>query len=155
MKLQYLWRSKMNNNTIYPISELTINSLVPLLNNPFELYEGQRLDDLVESIQTNGVLVPIIVRPVNDNSYEILAGHNRVEASKILEYETIPAIVRDDLSDIDAMFVAIETNLIQRSFSDFSHSERAATIAIHYDGIKDQGRRTDLVKDVELMLNTE
>ena len=141
------------NGKIRQILDIPIDKLVPLPNNPFELYEGQRLEDLVESIETNGVLVPIIIRPISDSLYEILAGHNRVEASKILELEAIPAIVRDDLSDIEAMFVAIETNLIQRSFSDFSHSERAATIAMHFEGIKDQGRRTDLVEEVEMMLN--
>ena len=144
--------SKTNYN--YQITELPINKLIPLPNNPFELYEGQRLEDLVESIQSNGVLVPIIVCPVNNGLYEILAGHNRVEALKIIGSATVPAIIRDGLTDIEAMFIAIETNLIQRSFSDFSFSERAATIAMHYDGIKDQGRRTDLVEEVEMMLST-
>ena len=75
----------MNNpNQIYPVLALPIESLVPLPANPFDLYEGQRLDDLVESVQVNGVLVPIIVRPADDGLYEILAGHNRVEASRIL-----------------------------------------------------------------------
>ena len=141
------------NGKIHQILDIPIDKLVPLPNNPFELYERQRLEDLVESIETNGVLVPIIIRPISDSLYEILAGHNRVEASKILGLEVISAIIRDDLSDIEAMFVAIETNLIQRSFSDFSHSERAATIAMHFEGIKDQGRRTDLVEEVEMMLN--
>ena len=144
-----------NPNEIYPVVALQIESLVPLSTNPFDLYEGQRLEDLVESVQANGVLVPIIVRPAGNGLYEILAGHNRVEASKILGLETVPAIVRDDLSDTEAMFVTIETNLIQRSFSDFSHSERAATITIHYEGIKDNGRRNELVKEVESMLNVD
>ena len=141
-------------NNVYPVTAIQLNNLVPLHNNPFALYEDQRLNDLMESIQTNGVLVPIIARPVNDGLYEILAGHNRVEASKILGLETIPVIIRDDLTDIEAMFIAIETNLIQRSFSDFSYSERAATIAMHYNGLKNQGRRNDLVEEVEMMLNT-
>ena len=144
-----------NSNELYPVIALPIDSLVPLLANPFDLYEGQRLEDLVESVQVNGVLVPIIVRPADGGLYEILAGHNRVEVSKILGMETVPAIVRDDLTDIEAMFVAIETNLIQRSFSDFSHSERAATIAIHYEGIKDNGRRDELVEEVESMLSVD
>ena len=140
-------------NDLHPVIALPIEKLVPLPNNPFDLYEGQRLEDLIESIQVNTVLVPIIVRTTDGDLYEILAGHNRVEASKKLGLQTVPAIIRDDLTDVEAMFVAIETNLIQRSFSDFSHSERAATIAMHYDGIKDQGRRTDLVDEVERMLN--
>ena len=92
---------------LYPVIALPVESLIPLPTNPFDLYEGQRLEDLVESVQTNGVLVPIIVRPTGGDLYEILAGHNRVEASKILGLETVPAIVRDDLTDAEAMFVAI------------------------------------------------
>jgi ParB family chromosome partitioning protein len=140
---------------VHPVIALQIDKLVPLPDNPFELYEGQRLEDLVESIEANGVLVPIIVRPIDDGLYEILAGHNRVEASKNLDLDTVPAIVREGLADVEAMFIAIETNIIQRSFSDFSFSERAATIAVHYYGIKDQGRRTDLIEEVEDMLRTD
>ena len=55
-----------NKNDVHPVIALPIDKLVPLPNNPFELYEGQRLEDLVESIQANGVLVPIIVRPKSD-----------------------------------------------------------------------------------------
>ena len=146
----------MSSNTIYPVVAIPITSLVPLPFNPFKLYEGQRLDDLVESIEANGVLVPIIIRPKPGRSgvYVIIAGHNRVQAAEKLGLKTVPAIIRNDLSDAEAMFVAIETNLIQRSFSDFSHSEKAATITLHYKGMKNQGRRVDLIKEVEMMLDT-
>ena len=157
----------MSKQTIMgPIVEIPVESLVAFPVNPFGLYIGQRLDDLVESIEANGVLVPIIVRPLEEDAggeetdsgqatYEILSGHNRVEAAKVLSLETVPAVVRDDLTDEEALLVVVETNLLQRSLADLSHSERAMTLSIHYDAIKSQGRRTDLIKEVEELLKDD
>ena len=61
---------------------IAIESLVPFEHHRFALYEGERLDDMVESIKKNGVIVPIIVRTMPDSDkYEIICGHNRVYAS--------------------------------------------------------------------------
>ena len=138
-----------------PVTEIPIGSLVPYPINPFGLYTGQRLEDMVESIQANGVLVPIIVRPLGGDTYEVLSGHNRVEASRLASLETVPAVVRDDLSDDEALFVLVETNLLQRSIADMSHSERAVALGMHYNAIKSQGRRTDLIKEVEELLRDD
>ena len=132
---------------------IQIHKLVPFKKHPFRLYEGQRFEDMVESIKENGVLLPIIVRPLDDGaSYEILSGHNRTEAAKAAGLEVIPAIVRENLSDNEAMLIVTETNLIQRSFADLSHSERAVTLAMHHEAIKRQGKRTDLISEIEGLL---
>jgi len=136
-----------------PIYHLHPDKLFPYKNHPFKPYQGQRFDDMVESIRANGVLVPIIARPIDEFTYEILSGHNRVEASKAAGLETIPAIVKEELSDEEALLIVTETNLIQRSFSDLSHSERALTLSMHYDAIKKQGKRTDMIFEIETMLN--
>jgi len=60
--------------------DIGTNHLIPFANHPFALYTGLRLADMVESIKCNGVLVPIIVRPTENDKYEILSGHNRVAA---------------------------------------------------------------------------
>jgi len=138
------------------LMEIAPSNLQPFKNHPFKLYEGQRFSDMVESIKANGILVPIIVRPIDSESYEILSGHNRVEAAKTIGLETIPAIIRGDLTDDEALLVVTETNLIQRSFADLSHSERAAALAIHHEAVKNQGRRTDLITEIEnLLKNSE
>jgi ParB family chromosome partitioning protein len=108
----------------------------------------------VESVESKGVLVPILARPAQEGKHEILSGHNRVEALKILGRKTAPVIVREGIDDEEALWIVVETNLIQRSFSDFAPSERAATIAIHHDSLKNQGRRTDLIKEVEELFET-
>ena len=51
------------------------------------------------------------------------------------------------------LLIVTETNLIQRSFADLSHSERALTLSMHHDAIKKQGKRTDLIFEIENMLN--
>lgn len=139
---------------LHEVKNIQINKLVPFKNHPFKLYEGKRFDDMCESIKENGVLVPIIVRLLEDDSdiYEILSGHNRMKAAKAIGLEFIPAIIRDGLTDEEAMLIVTETNLIQRSFSDLSHSERAITLSSHHEAIKSQGKRTDRIKEIENLL---
>jgi len=133
-------------------SMLTIKKLVPFRNHPFKLYTGQRLTDLVESIRAGGVFSPIIVRPIADKEekHEILSGHNRVEAAKAAGLELIPGIIRKGLTDEEALLIVTETNLIQRSFADLPHSERALALATHYNAMKKKsGYRSDLLREVD------
>ena len=123
-------------------NELDVNGLVPFTDHPFKLYEGERLDDMVRSIRENGIIVPIIVRPApnaDKGIYEILSGHNRVKAGKIAGLIKVPIIVREDLTEYEARRIVIETNLIQRSFADLAHSERAIVLKAHMDTIREQG----------------
>jgi ParB family chromosome partitioning protein len=137
-----------------PIYNLPLDKLTPFKSHPFKLYTGQRFADMVESINANGVLVPIIVRAIDNFNYEILSGHNRLEAAKAAGLETVPAIIRDDLNDDEALLIVTETNLLQRSFADLSHSERAVTLTMHHEAVKKQGRRSDLIQEIENMVNT-
>ena len=63
----------------------------------------------------------------------MLAGHNRQNAAKLAGLKEIPAIVKDNLPDDEAYVYVIETNLMQRSFTDLSVSEKAAVLAERYD----------------------
>lgn len=132
------------------VEELDINKLVPFNGHPFRLYDGERLDDMVESIKENGILVPIIVRKLDDK-YEILAGHNRVNAGKIAGLKKVPCIIKTDLSDEDAYVYVIETNLMQRSFNDLLTSEKAIVISERYDNMKNQGKRNDIIRELKIL----
>ena len=136
-----------------PVINLSLDKLISFEKHPFKLYDGKLLSEMVESVRENGVIMPIIVRP-KGAVYEILSGHNRANAAKAAGHETIPAIVREGLTDDEAMLIVTETNLLQRSFADLSHSERAVALLMHHESIKKQGRRTDLIEDIENMLNT-
>ena len=134
------------------IVQTAINKLSPYKGHPFKLYEGERLEDMVESIRTNGVLVPIIARKV-DTTLEILAGHNRVNAAKLAGLSVVPTLVLENISDEDARVYVIETNLLQRSFSDMSHSEKAEVIALHHSKMFSQGKRNDIIEQLKLLEN--
>ena len=134
------------------VISVPIDKLDPFKGHPFRLYEGERLDDMVASIKANGVLVPIIVRMVSGNM-EILAGHNRVNAAKMAGLDEVPALVFENVSDEDAMVYVVETNLIQRSFSDMTHTEKAAVIALHHSKMFSQGKRNDIVEQLKMLEN--
>ena len=142
------WPAGTQTNVEY----VELKSLIPFKNNPFKPYEGERLDDMISSIKRNGVLVPIIVRKI-DSALEILSGHNRVTASKQAGNKTIPAILLENISNHDAMAYLVETNLIQRSFTDMSHSEKATVITLHHSKLFSQGKRNDILRQLELLKN--
>ena len=132
--------------------QLEITSLVPFTNHPFSLYEGERLEDMVASIKTNGILVPVIVRKKDGNSlYEILSGHNRVNAGQIAGLTKVPAIILENVTDEEALVYVIETNLMQRSFAEMRHSEKAAVISMHQSKLFSQGKRNDIVAFLKMI----
>ena len=97
------------------IKNIPISSLVSYHDHKFQLYSGERLEDMIESVKKNGILIPIIVQPYGEN-YEILSGHNRTNAAKLAGLETVPAVIKERLSDDEAEMYMIETNLRQRGF---------------------------------------
>lgn len=126
--------------------------------HPFRLYVGERLDDMVESISKNGILMPLIVRRIYDDpdyEYEMLAGHNRMNAGRLASLDGAWCLVKENLSDIDAWTYVIETNLLQRSFSELLPSEKAAVLAMHYSEMFSQGKRNDIIKELKLLENLD
>ena len=100
--------------TIGTITELPLELLVAFAEHPFKPYSGEQLWDLVRSIEEHGVLTPILVRPAKDGQqYEIISGHNRVNAARRAGLNTIPATVRE-LDDDAATLAMVESNLRQR-----------------------------------------
>ena len=96
------------------IVELQIDRLVPFKKQqPFSMYDENKKQEVKESIEKFGVLTPIIVRPIDNEKYEIIAGHNRVECSKKLGKESIPAKIMN-IDDDDATLIMIDTNLCSR-----------------------------------------
>jgi len=137
-----------------PLS-LDIADLVPYTNHPFKLYEGDRLDDMVRSIKELGVLMPVIVRPNEDETYEILSGHNRANAAKLAGLKEIPVIIKTGLSDDEAKLIVTETNLVQRSFADLSHSERAIALKQHMNAVRKLGKNNNLLNEIEKLSNPD
>lgn len=121
-------------------TELNIDELHEFKNHPFKVIENEAMQELIESIQEQGVIIPIIVRVRIGGGYEIIAGHRRTYASKKAGKDTIPAIIME-LTDKEAIDIMFDTN-IQRP--ELLPSELAFGYKMKYEAEKQQGSRTDL-----------
>ncbi len=125
---------------------VSISCLKEFKNHPFNVREDEELDELAESIKANGILHPIIVRPIEDGYYEILAGHRRTKAAVKAGLQDIPAKVLN-VDDDAAVIVMTDTNLRQRE--KILHSERAKAYKMQMDAYRCQGKRHDLIVAVQ------
>ncbi len=139
------------------LKQISIDLLVPYHNHKFKLYDGERLEDMVNSVRENGVLTPIIVRPApnDEGKYEILAGHNRCKAAKLAGLTTVPGVIKEGLSDDSAELYVIETNTMQRGFGDLSVSEQAAVIAMRHSRMFDPAKRAEIERELTDLNNTD
>lgn len=129
------------------IQLIQIKNIQSFHDHPFHLYEGERLEDMITSVKEHGILNPVIVQKI-DGGYEMLSGHNRMNAAKLAGLKEVPAIVKTDLSEEEAYVYVIETNLMQRSFSDLLISEKAAVLKARYEKESCQGRRNDIIEEI-------
>lgn len=134
------------------VQQIPCDQLKPYHNHKFELYSGERLEDMVASIKENGVLSPIIVQPDGDG-YEILIGHNRWNASKLAGLPTVPAIIKAGLTEDEAEMYVIESNVMQRGFENLKISEQAAAVALRHSEMFSQGKRNDILRELARLEN--
>lgn len=116
---------------------LRLADLVPFANHPFRVTDDAEMDALVDSIRENGVLVPIVVRPVDDRSYEILSGHRRAHAASRAGLTQIPALVRE-MDDDAATILMVDSNLQREQIRP---SEKAAAYRLRMEAMKRQAGR--------------
>lgn len=133
--------------------ELDIDTLLPFPNQPFHPYKEEEMEKMVESIKENGVISPIVVRPKDDGTYEIISGHNRVEACRQAGIMKIPSFIRE-VDDDTAVILMVDSNLRQRE--ELSDMEKARAYEMKLEAIKRQGARNDLTSgQVVLKLKNE
>ena len=120
--------------------EIRIDQIFPFENHPFKVLDDERMQELVESIKANGVLSPVIVRPDDEGTYEMISGHRRMHAAKLAGLTTVPAIVKQ-LTNDEAVILMVDAN-IQRE--EILPSERAFSLKMKMDAMNRQGARTDL-----------
>ena len=119
------------------IQPLPLSELVPFKDHPFRVVDDDRMKETVESIREYGVLVPIIVRPMDDGSYEIVSGHRRKRACEMAGVEEIPAIIRD-LDDDEATIIMVDSNLQRENILP---SERAKAYQMKLEAIRRRAGR--------------
>ncbi len=125
------------------VQKIPISELVPFKDHPFKVMDDEAMLRTTESIAQYGVLTPLIARPLEDGTYEIISGHRRVHAAQVAGLTEVPVIVRD-MDDDAATVLMVDSNL-QREH--ILPSERAFAYKMKLEAIKHQGERTDLTSD--------
>ena len=121
---------------------LSTDKLRAFAEHPYKIIDNDEMASLVESIKTQGILTPIVVRPMGDE-FEIVSGHRRVFACRKLGITEIPALVKV-LTREEAIVVMADSNLHRDGLLP---SEKAFAYKMKLDAIKRQGERTDLTSD--------
>jgi ParB family chromosome partitioning protein len=119
---------------------LPLDAIHPFKNHPFRIVDDEEMQKTAESIREYGVLVPAIVRPLENGEYEMISGHRRRYASMLAGKETMPVIVRE-MDDDTATILMVDSNL-QREH--ILPSERAKAYQMKMEALKHQGQRRDL-----------
>ena len=100
-----------NTNTEY--RDLPLSFLTESKTNPRRFFEDSALNELAASIRSQGVLSPLLVRPLTDRSFEIVAGARRYRAAQLAEAETVPVRIVN-LTDAEALEAQLIENLQRR-----------------------------------------
>ncbi len=124
-------------------TDVDVNAIYPFENHPFKVLDDEKMEELVDSIKLNGILTPVIVRPDDEGTYEMISGHRRLHAAKRAGLQKIPAIVKEMTND-DAILAMVDSNL-QRE--EILPSEKAFAYKMKYEAMKRQGARRDLTSD--------
>ena len=119
---------------------LAVDKLRPFDGHPFKVVDNEEMDQLVWSILTQGLLTPLVVRPLPNGEYEVISGHRRLHACKKAGIETVPALITD--MDRDAAAIALVDSNLHRE--KILPSEKAFAYKLKMEAMKRQGQRTDL-----------
>ena len=120
--------------------EIEIDKIKSFAGHPFKVIDDEKMQDLIESISESGVLTPVLIRPDQNDGYEMISGHRRMHAAQKAGLITIPAIVRE-MTDDEAVIAMVDAN-IQRE--ELLPSEKAFAYKMKMEAMKRQGARIDL-----------
>lgn len=119
--------------------DIEVEAIYPFENHPFKVVDDEKMEELVESIKANGVLTPVLVRPDDEGTYEMISGHRRLRAAKKAGLRKIPAIIKE-MTDDEATIAMVDAN-VQRE--EILPSEKAFAFKMKMDAIRHQGKSTD------------
>lgn len=120
--------------------DIDVEAIYPFENHPFKVIDDERMEELTESIRISGVLTPVLVRPDDEGTYEMISGHRRLRAAKKAGLRKIPAIIKE-MTDDEATIAMVDGN-IQRE--EILPSEKAFALKMKMAALKKQGKRNDL-----------
>lgn len=119
---------------------IPIEKLFDFPNHPFQVNDDKEMENMVETVKTGGIIMPLVVRQRDDGNYEIISGHRRKRASQLANLKEVPCIIRN-LTDDEATIIMVDSNM-QRT--KILPSEKAFAYKMKLEAEKHQGKRTDL-----------
>ncbi len=119
------------------LKEIRICELKPFEGHPYKVIDNEEMDRLVESIKEHGIMMPLIVRRIGDDRYEIVSGHRRAHAAELAGLETVPAIEMDMTRD-EVAIALVDSNLHRERLLP---SEKAFAYKLKAEAMEHQGRR--------------
>jgi len=126
------------------IAVIPLKQLKDFKNHPFKVELNTELFELMQSIENEGILVPLLARPNPDGEgYEIVAGHRRKAACEWAGITDVPVVIRD-FDDEQAIIAMVDSNLQRENIKP---SEKAYAYKMRLEAMKRQGQRTDLTSD--------
>ena len=133
----------MKNTMKKPVA-IPVEKLRPFAGHPFKVRDDDEMNTLIESIQTQGILSPLIVRPIeNTEEYEVISGHRRLHAAQKAGITEVPALIY--ALDRDAAAIAVVDSNLHREH--ISPSEKAFAYRMKLEAMSRQGHRSDLTSD--------
>ena len=125
-------------------TNIAVSKLRPFENNPYQVRDDAEMNTLIESIQMQGVLSPLIVRPIeNTEEYEVVSGHRRLHAAQKAGITEVPALIY--ALDRDAAAIAVVDSNLHREH--ILPSEKAFAYRMKLEAMSRQGHRSDLTSD--------
>ena len=124
------------------MTNISINKLHEFKDHPYKVLDNDEMNNLIESVQEQGIMSPLIVRPLEGTTdeYEIISGHRRFRAAQKAGLKEVPAFIRPVSRD-EAAIMLVDSNLHREHILP---SEKAYAYKMKYDALKRQGKRTDL-----------
>lgn len=125
------------------VEQIDISKISNFPDHPFKVVNDDKMEDMVKSVKEYGVILPVIVRPKEDGTYEMISGHRRKMACELAGMKQIRCIVKN-LTDDEATILMVDSN-IQRE--EILPSEKAFAYKMKLEAMKHQGKRVDLEED--------
>lgn len=122
------------------VQEINISDISDFPEHPFKVNDDDKMQEMVKSIKEYGVILPVIVRPKEDGTYEMISGHRRKRACELAGVKQIRCIVKN-LSDDEATILMVDSN-IQRE--EILPSEKAFAYKMKLNAMKHQGKKIDI-----------
>ena len=127
------------------MTNISINKLHEFRDHPYQVLDNEEMNSLIESVQQQGIMTPLIVRPLENTTdeYEIISGHRRFRAAQKAGLAEVPAFIRPVSRD-EAAIMVVDSNLHREHLLP---SEKAFAYKLKAEALKHQGQRNDLTSE--------